>query len=318
MKDNKTVCAAFWKHTNVRSGNRVFACCRYKTPVQNFDGNIDNILHSTEYQKLRNDSVKGIHNPNCQKCYDEERLGKKSFRQQFNEEYDTKRIRLEYLEAGFDNICNLACDGCWEEWSSTWWIKKNPDGVPKEGIISTVEFFNIPSTINKLVFLGGEPLMTSRHRKFLEQLPDLSNLSVTYYTNGMFDLTEKDHNLFSQCKSVHFYVSIDAYGDLNNRVRQGSKWQKIDNFVKSLPYKKTINSVLHKNNWFGIDKLSKWIRANNLSWKVNILTYPYPLSINTLDTESINLLLEKLDKNNIPDKEHIKSYIKKNCQNSEL
>ena len=310
---NKTVCAAFWKHTNIRSGNRVFACCRYKTPIQNFDGNIDTVLYSTEYQKLREDSIKGIENPNCQKCYDEEKLGKKSFRQQFNQDYDLDQIRLEYLEAGFDNICNLACDGCWEEWSSTWWIKKNPDGVPKEGIISTDEFFNIPSTLNKLVFLGGEPLMTSRHRKFLQQLPDLSKLSVVYYTNGMFELTEKDHNLLTQCKSVHFYVSIDAYGELNDKVRQGSKWSIIENFVDTLPYRKTINSVLHKNNWFGISELSKWIQLKNLDWKLNILTYPQTLSVNRLGQESVNLLLEEINKNVIPEKDHIISYIRNNC-----
>ena len=50
----------------------------------------------------------------------EEDNGKKSLREKFNETYDMETIGLEYLEVGLDNICNLTCDGCWAEFSSSW------------------------------------------------------------------------------------------------------------------------------------------------------------------------------------------------------
>ena len=150
-----TFCSAFWNHTNIRGGNRVFPCCRYKTPVQTFDGDLGKVLYSDEYESLRSDSLNGIRNSNCEKCYYEESLGKKSTRQWFNENYQGNSVELKYLEVGFDNICNLACDGCWEEWSSSWWVKKNPEGKVVEGILSTSDFVNIPETIEKIVFLGG-------------------------------------------------------------------------------------------------------------------------------------------------------------------
>ena len=310
---NNTICSAFWKHTNIRGGNRIFPCCRYKSSVQQFTGNVEDILLTSEYAKLRQDSLLGVNNPNCQKCYDEEQLGKLSLRQQFNREYNIDSIGIEYLEIGFDNICNLTCDGCWEEWSSSWWIKKNPEGIPKEGILNTEEFFNIPSTLEKIVFLGGEPLMTNRHRKFLEQLTDLSKVSVTYYTNGMFELSEKDHTVLSKCSSVNFIISIDAYGELNDRVRHGSNWQTIEKFVKLLPYNKSINSVLHKNSWMGIEELGNWITLNQLDWSINILTYPHNMSIDSITTQESNILLEKINKISIPGKEYISNYIKNNC-----
>ena len=52
-------CSAFWNHTNIRSGNRVYPCCRFKHSVATFDGDIDNVLHSTAYQDLREQSAKG-------------------------------------------------------------------------------------------------------------------------------------------------------------------------------------------------------------------------------------------------------------------
>jgi hypothetical protein len=125
----ETACSAFWKHANIRGNNRVFPCCRFKEPVTVYDGNIDNILTSQEYQNLRDLSSQGKKIESCEKCYHEERLGKESLRQKFNKEYSRDSIELEYFEVGFDNVCNLTCDGCFDEFSNAW-AKKNHPAIP--------------------------------------------------------------------------------------------------------------------------------------------------------------------------------------------
>jgi len=305
-----TFCSAFWKHTNIRGGNRIFPCCRYKTPVQTFDGNVGEILHSKEYEDLRNNSLSGVENPNCSKCYYEESLGKESLRQQFNQQYSNDSIQLKYLEVGFDNICNLSCDGCWEEWSSSWWVKKNPNKNIKEGILNTEDFIDIPETIEKVVFLGGEPLITNRHRKFLENFSDLNNLTVEYFTNGMFDLCDAEHQLLSKCKSVLFTVSIDGYGELNERVRSGSKWDKVQSFIKNLQYNKVVHTTIHINNWYGLNDMKMWIDENNYTWTTNVLTYPQHLDIINLEKEDKEKLVSILNSFDIPNKSYIHSHIK--------
>jgi len=307
--ENKTLCSAFWKHTNIRGGNRIFPCCRYKTSVQTFDGDVNSIINSRQYKELRAKSLAGIPNSNCKKCYEEEEKGNKSLRNWFNENYYINTIKLEYLEIGFDNICNLACDGCWEEWSSTWWIKKNPNGVPKAGILNTEEFYNIPETLEKIVFLGGEPLMTNRHRKFLSEIDSLSKLDVSYYTNGMFDITSHDRKFLDKCKSVTFFVSIDAVGKLNDRVRSGSNWKTIEKFIINCPYKVIVNSVIHRNNWHGMGDLYNWVKKNNLTWKLNVLTYPASLSITSLDVSTKQKLENLFNKHNIDKKDYVLSFL---------
>jgi MoaA/NifB/PqqE/SkfB family radical SAM enzyme len=306
---SETFCSAFWNHTNIRGGNRVFPCCRYKTPVQTFDGDLGKVLYSDEYESLRSDSLNGIRNSNCEKCYYEESLNKKSTRQWFNENYSGKVVELKYLEVGFDNICNLACDGCWEEWSSSWWVKKNPEGKVVEGILSTSDFVNIPETIEKIVFLGGEPLITNRHRKFLQSFSDLSHLTVEYFTNGMFDLTEEDHKLLGKCKSVKFTVSVDGYRELNEKVRTGSEWNKVEQFINTLEYEKVVHTTIHKNNWHGLPDISNWIYLKNYTWTTNVLTYPKHLDIITLTDSEKQKLLSILDLHDIPNTEYIKSHI---------
>ena len=306
---DNTLCSAFWNHTNIRGGNRVFPCCRYKTPVQTFDGDLGKVLYSDEYESLRSDSLNGIRNSNCEKCYYEESLGKKSTRQWFNENYQGNSVELKYLEVGFDNICNLACDGCWEEWSSSWWVKKNPEGKVVEGILSTSDFVNIPETIEKIVFLGGEPLITNRHRKFLQSFSNLSHLTVEYFTNGMFDLTEEDHKLLGKCKSVKFTVSVDGYRELNEEVRTGSEWNKVEQFITNLEYEKVVHTTIHRNNWHGLSEIYNWISINKYTWTTNVLTYPKHLDIINLDDSEKQKLLCILDLHVIPNTEYIKSHI---------
>lgn len=309
---NKTICSAFWNHTNIRGGDRVFPCCRFKQPIQKFDGNVGAVLHSDEYAKLRHDSTKGIAIAECQKCYMEEELGKKSLRQEFNEQYTTDQIELKFLEIGFDNICNLTCDGCWVEFSSAWGHKINPTLPKKMHVLDTTEIKEIPNSIEKVIFLGGEPLMTNRHVTFLNKVNDLSKLSVIYYTNGTFLLKPNEIEILDQTKQTHFIVSIDGVGDLNDRVRSGSNWTDILAFLqqlRELNFKISIHSVIHLNNWHGFLKLSEFIKIEKLEWTVGLLTYPADLSIINLSSgekQELKIILEKCE---IPNKNFILEYL---------
>lgn len=302
-------CAALYNHTNLRSNNKIYPCCRYKTPIQEFDGNVDKILHSEEYNQLR--ETFSIDNPNCAKCKHEESLGKESLRQWFNDHYSTEKIELKYFEVGFDNICNLTCDGCWEEWSHSWFIKKNPIANLKDGINQASELSNIPSSIEKIVFLGGEPLMTNRHYRFLQTFDTLEMLEVEYFTNGTHPLPADHIELLKKCKHVKFTISIDGYKTLNETTRSGSKWTDILNFLYLLPdkFEKVIHTTIHINNWHGLTDLSEWCIKNQYNWTTNVLTYPKNLDIINLSNEMKSKLLDILELYNIPNKEYIKAHL---------
>lgn len=307
---HRSKCAAFYSHTNIRGDNRVFPCCRFKKPIQTFNGDLSAVLHSDEYNSIRERS-EHTRLPECAKCWHEEDLGKKSLRQHFNETYNTDNVELKYLEIGFDNICNLTCDGCWEEWSSSWWVKKNPTIASKHGITKVKDITNIPNSIQKIVFLGGEPLMTSRHRKFLESLDELNTLEVEYFTNGMFSLNSKDHQILDKCKSVKFTISIDGYGTLNEQVRSGSVWNTVVKNTAEIAkkYNTVVHTVVHKNNWHGLLDMFKWTNQNSYTWTTNILTYPQELDIVNLDADSKQQVINICKFNNIPNRTYITSHL---------
>ena len=268
MEKEKTIfkCSALYNYTNIRSDDRVFPCCRFKRPIQKFDGDVNSVLASNEYDELR-EKFKTQKLPECSKCWEEEDNGIKSLREEFNEQYSCDEIKLRHLEIGFDNICNLKCDPCWEEWSFQF-----------NGIIKHIKpLKNVPE-LEKVTFLGGEPLMTQKHYQLLKRL-NRKNLEVIYVTNGMFKPKEKWKIIWRECKQVSFLVSIDGYGELNEKVRSGSDWNTIINNIEELEKEwfVTINTVLHKNNEHGLDELKKWV--GNRKWNVNLLTYPEHLKI---------------------------------------
>jgi sulfatase maturation enzyme AslB (radical SAM superfamily) len=302
----ETKCSAFWAHTNIRNDNNVFPCCRYKTPVTKFNGNVVEILDLDEYKKLREDSTNGVYNPNCEKCYYEEQLGKKSLRQKFNEEYSTETVSLQFLEVGLDNICNLTCDGCWSEFSSSW-AKKNNESI----IVRTShDITKLPDSVNKILFLGGEPLMSTRHVKLLKTA-NRSNLDVTYNTNGSFLLEQETISLLRECKHVKFILSVDGYKDLNETVRTGSNWNDTIKFIEqitNLNFELVIHTVVHLNNWHGLEDLSTFVKNLGVEWTTNILTYPRKLDIvNMSNTQQFISMIDKID---IPNKQYMIDHLK--------
>lgn len=296
-------CAAFWHHTNIRNDNNVFPCCRFKTPIQKFNGDVVNILNSAEYKALREHKgpIAG-----CAKCDYEESKGKESLRQQFNTQYDMETVKLYFLEVGLDNICNFTCDGCWGEFSSSWAKKSNSTIIVR----SSTEITQLPDTINKILFLGGEPLMTTRHIRLLK-VANRPKLDVIYNTNGSFLLDHETIELLNECQHVKFILSVDGYGELNEQVRSGSKWSDIVAFVNQisyLGYELVIHTVIHKNNWQGIEELEDFIHRCYLHWTTNVLTYPHHLDIATIEdkTDIINII----NKSNIPNKKYILEHLK--------
>jgi sulfatase maturation enzyme AslB (radical SAM superfamily) len=161
----------------------------------------------------------------------------------------------------------------------------------------------VPPTIERINFLGGEPLMTNRHKDFLKLVSTPHTVNITYNTNGTFLLDDETYSLLKQFKNVKFIISIDGFRELNEKVRSGSKWEDVIKFIdqiKTLGFDIQIHSVLHINNWFGIVDLSKFINNNNLLWGLTVLTYPKHLDIINLTQEQkieFISLLDKVDMN---------------------
>jgi len=306
-------CSAFWNYVNVRPGNRVYPCCRFKQPVATFKGNLEQIINGPEYIELRERSTTGDYIPECQKCFDEEALGHKSLRMKLNEEYTFDTPVVKFLEIGMDNLCNLVCDGCISEFSSSWIIKeKQLYGAPLNKKLSIDEVNSIPDTVEKILFLGGEPLITDKHLSVLKLHPNPSECRIIYNTNCSYMPKLQWKQQWSKFKSIHFILSVDGVAEINEKVRGGSVWQDTLDFIeycKSNNYTFEFNTVLHRNNWFDLTNLVNFINEYD-DWYINLLTYPKNLALNTLSTTELHTFLQKAESLTFPNKIYILNYVK--------
>lgn len=294
MFNHKTSCAALWNHTSVRANGDVHGCCRFKLPIMKTSGNLNDDILSDEYNEVRLASMQG-QLKECAKCFHEESLGKYSYRNWWNDKYDTSSISVKYLHIGQDNHCNLRCVTCSSYHSTEWFAYENPGKPAKQGYVSVDT--TLPDSCEWVELVGGEPLATNRHRTLLSSHPDLSKLNVIYFTNCTYYPTTRDFELWSKCKSVQFRLSIDAWGKLNDEVRPPSQWQQVEEiaYYLSKHFPCEVETVLHKNNHFGMYDLANWISDINLPWTINMLTRPPHLDCATLSDPQKRMLLSDLE-----------------------
>lgn len=310
--ENKSLCAAFWQHTNIRPGDRVYPCCRFKSSIKKFDGNLETLLDSKEYTTLRNLSEQGKKIKGCEKCYYEEEIGHKSLRQEFNETYGFEK-KLTYLEIGMDNLCNMACDGCNSEFSTQWMsIEKEKYGKPLHGHLTVSDIKFIPPTVEKVLFLGGEPLLTDKHLSLLETHTQPENCHVVYNTNTSIIPNSHCTDVWSNFAKVSFIASVDGYKEANERVRSGSKWDQTVKFLEWTlvnGYDLQVNTVLHKNNLFEVFRLENFIKNFTPNWYINVLTYPTELDIKNASSLELEKFKVELEKSTIPNRDFIKNHL---------
>jgi hypothetical protein len=186
----------------------------------------------------------------CHKCYIEEqapgevatsmRLGSSIL---YNNGYlhkkpDFEQPKIEFLEVGFGNYCNLACLSCNSTLSTTWHddeVKLNEIAGDKLKRVvfpklDNLKFEPTQATLDSLKlikFTGGEPMINPEFIKFIELICEKGtpeNISLEIYTNCSYIPSPKLLANLARFKDIQLNLSIDAYGTANDYIRYGSKW----------------------------------------------------------------------------------------------
>ena len=118
-------CMAPFTHLSVDAQSRIRPCCMFYPTIYNEKyTKLNDIFIGNENKILRDKMLNGERIDGCNKCYIDETIGKKSYRQLFNERYlNEKNIqypKIRELELALGNKCNLKCVTCNGYYSSAW------------------------------------------------------------------------------------------------------------------------------------------------------------------------------------------------------
>jgi pyruvate-formate lyase-activating enzyme/predicted amino acid-binding ACT domain protein len=259
----------------------------------------------------------------CQRCYSRESHGYESKRVKENlktvifteQSFDRSYQQSTYYKDFQDNItvrqprdwhvdlgneCNLACKMCEPRASSLissmyqkW--KLIPETANRNWTHDTTAWNNfllsltsVP-TLNRLHFMGGEPLLNKRFAELLDFLIDnsLQSTSVSFVTNGTFI----NHAIFEKLKQFRSFdieVSIESIGPTNHYIRQGANTDQIISNIEwmasqqSDQFQLVLRSVPQLLNINNYDQYIRWAWHQRLVIQGNPLIKPEYLQIAVL------------------------------------
>jgi hypothetical protein len=268
-------CPDIWKNIFVRKIDHervdVGFCCQNNT-VSVSQNNWHKIIAEKRQNFVNNDWPQQCHN-----CWQMEVAGAQSKRHAEISWYACRGIVqdnnpvLKALEWNSENLCNLACITCGPVYSSRWSseIKKYPwQDINRYQPADQNRFFEKLdlSSVERVYFNGGEPLMCQDHVQIIQHLCKIGVLDrceIAYNTNGTTIPDSTVLDLWRQARLVRVFISIDAIENSFEFIRWPAKWQQIINFLsflKSQPFNIIIDltCTLGIHNIFSLHTLRTW------------------------------------------------------------
>jgi radical SAM protein with 4Fe4S-binding SPASM domain len=263
LTESETFCMLPWTHMHAFPDGRVYPCClaEYWHPVGDLRENtMREVWNQDRYKQLRVNMLTDQPSKECTKCYEQERHGAFSMRNDSNRNYghlikETNatqadgthpEFKIRYWDVRFSNLCNFRCRSCGPIFSSNWYndhvklYNRVPDVLGRD--MSRVEYVagdenamqeqmleHVPF-LEQVYFAGGEPLIMKEHYALLEKLIELGKTDVRIQYNTNFsEMRFKDKHVFEywkHFKNVSVGASLDGMGPQAELIRKGADWQQ--------------------------------------------------------------------------------------------
>lgn len=243
-KESKTFCPLPFIAVDALNG-KFSPCCFVDKKNFSTYKTIETYYQSTELVNLQNNLTKNIKDPLCSLCWKNEENGIQSMRQSILQDNDRiiqeKKIIQVKLHVG--NTCNLACMMCFPTVSTTWeklWRNDSPEVYKKDlGHEHYDEYIEdyIKKNLKDIRYietLGGEPLFSKRFLNLLEWIikNDQAKNITLYIITNLTILPPKAIQTLTNFKKVVLTVSLEGVGLVNDYIRWGSDFNKIDTNIK--------------------------------------------------------------------------------------
>lgn len=270
---NKTFCVYPFVHCHVSATyDRKLCCLTPAMPGVNKQ-TTEEYWNSDYVKQTRLDMIEGKHISGCEFCYDFEKSGGWSLRNQVNAKYDIDYLIEHTGPDGYLNlkpsfydvrstVCNLQCVTCDENHSSRHkklsvklGTSKNNhkiDSAFEDQIADEIVKGLEAKTVKYLYWAGGEPMIMKMHWTVIEKMIELlelpeyhdyiKSIEICYNTN-LSKLYYKNHYIPEVLSKLNvlIWASLDGVEETHNYCRDGSNWEAALNNWKE--YRKHIANM---------------------------------------------------------------------------
>lgn len=263
LTQSETFCMLPWVHMHAFPDGRVYPCCLsdYWHPLGDLRKNtMREVWNQDRYKAMRANMLADQPCVECTKCYEQERHGAFSMRNDSNRNYGHligevdatqadgthEEFKIRYWDVRFSNLCNFRCRSCGPIFSSNWYndhvklYNRVPDVLNRD--MARVEYAtgdedgmleqmqeHIPH-LEQVYFAGGEPLIMKEHYYLLEKLIAAGKTDIRLQYNTNFsEMRFKDKHVFEywrHFKNVSVGASLDGMGPQAELIRKGANWRQ--------------------------------------------------------------------------------------------
>jgi MoaA/NifB/PqqE/SkfB family radical SAM enzyme len=213
---------------------------------------INGIINNNFIKDIRESFIQGKQHLSCERCWKQEAMGSKSFRNIANDDENygikngitnQKKIisheDIEYIDITLGNKCNLACRMC--NWSSSSLLAQQLKEMGEhygpvsldfdyESKTKILELIRRSINLKSIYMLGGEPLINPLNDEILDLLIETGrakNVHIQYNTNLQVNKVENYLEKWSNFKGVDVQASIDGCDEIYEYIRWPGKWEKV-------------------------------------------------------------------------------------------
>ena len=264
--------------------------------------------------RLRNENQAGIASKECKVCWDQEKYTNRSLRTSSIEYYANLQT-VPYQVSGPQNldwnvepICNAKCIICSSYHSSAWAAenqKFNPGfalpirtarAANRNNIIDTIDF----STVKRVYFNGGEPVLSQDPELILQRLLDsgrLENTHIAFNMNGSCMPSDRMIALLKQAAYVAVFFSIDGTQQQFEYIRYPLNWNTVNiniDKIMQLGFDEIVmTTALGIHNLHIAQHTENWWHDFTKSYREQIvINNTYQLVIGTLNISSASNALK--------------------------
>lgn len=266
--ESDSFCMIPWTSLMIDPSSAVKPCCMSTEVLGDCSKNsLEQIWNSDTTKQLRKDMLSGKKSKSCESCYVTERLGRDTLRKSINRRFVNQVNKIEctendgfladyslnYLDARFNNLCNLSCRSCGPHSSSSWYqpalaigkIDKSVKALQVAGKHTYDIFDQLMQHINSLeriYFAGGEPMMIDQFYQIVEELDCrgrhevelIYNINMTKSSLGSKSIFDTWKNF----KKISIGASLDGECQRGEYLRTGQQWNDVLDFRKEMLIKR--------------------------------------------------------------------------------
>jgi len=307
-----------WHHITVDTNGTYKLCCishEWPVSLKKYES-IHEYWNGTELADVRNAMANNNWNylkKSCHSCIYNKKMGFISRSETLPKPEQTPKLRS--IQFKLNNVCNFACLMCGPKYSNKIAKIRGFRHYPytHNGVLDNDEIYNdqwlseflkISENIEHIKFTGGEPLVNPNFYKllnFFKSNLDTSKIKLEIITNGSVPL---DSEYLSMWKEVEFKISIEAVGERNDYIRQGSNWKTLQRNIQYFKEFRNTNlkvgTVIQALNIFVMDELINYVESivPKNHHEFVFLINPYALQPQHLPAKAKIQTFEKLNKIN--------------------